>query len=214
MKDVMNWQIRQWMKVFLSLALIFLESCSLFHKKVSVEQVKDRRSNYQNINTEHLIMQEKQSLSIAMLQIKHQVILSNSVIIAEAKSLIYASSHGSENKLLKTSILPEAVKLFTLANDLDLLTIVLCKNKLEKNIIKDFLNSHLKNKNLVKYSFATDLTDFKDKNPVAIISENYESLWGSRSTNNLSKKMWYSKWVPLQNDQKSQISKDNWIKFL
>ena len=202
------------MKVFLNLTLIFLTSCSLFNKKVSIEQVKSRKDNYQNINTEHLIMQEKQSLSIAILQIKHQNVSRDSVIIAEAKSLIYTANHKFENKTVKKSLLPEAVQLFTLANDLNLLTIVLCKNSLEKSTIKGLLDNNLKKKHLVRYSFATDLTDFKDKSPVAIISENYESLWGSRSQNSLSKKIWYSKWVPLQNNQKSQISKDDWIKFL
>lgn len=202
------------MKVFLNLIFLLFTGCSLINKKVNIEQVKDRKDSFQNINSEHLIMQEKQSLSIAILQIEHQNITNDSVVIAEAKSLIYTSDNEFGLKLNKSNLLPEAIELFTSANNHNLTTIVLCKNSAEENTIKTLLKDKLKKQYLVKYSYTYDLMEFKNKKPVVIISEDFDSLWGRSSDNIPSKKLWYSRWVPLQNSQKSKISKDDWIKFL
>jgi hypothetical protein len=202
------------MKGYRNLLLLFLVGCSLFNKKVNIEQVSDSADYSRNINTRHLIMQEKQSLSIAMLQIEQNKPSKDSVILVEAKSLLYTVNKKLGIKLSKTNILPEARRLFSLSNRLKLKIVVLCKSSFEEKTIRKILRDTESSHGVVNYSYVTDLSKFSEFKPILIVGEIYETLWTEANLESPTKNLWFSVWVPLQNTQRSQISQDDWVKFL
>jgi hypothetical protein len=184
--------------------LACLVSCASGTSEIVILQKGERRPAKEQ-SSEILIKREKQSLKIAMLRLEFEKRI-HTTIIAEANALVYKSDHG-----LDAILLPEVVKLFSLALRRSMTIYVISSQQQKLHLVKDLLhNGPFSKKEHKRFKFVKteSVVPFKKLSPTLILAESYDKLWPKKLSSSVTaqKTKWYKEWVPMPNYKRDEIS--------